>query len=109
MVMIGPTALEGEAPTEAPKPDTAKLDLYDALAEEALKGAKTGPSDEDVDAITSRIVEKLKAQSEWKEGDSEETLFAQARRIYWDWKDAKRKAEKSGKDEYLDTAPMGVC
>lgn len=105
MAQSGNVVDEGKAESAT---DTGAA-LYDKIASEALAMSDAGgPSDKDTSAVVAKIVEKLKEKNPLPEGASEEPLWDMARSMYWDWKDAQRKKEKSGTEECSCCEPDSV-
>lgn len=78
--------LEGEVTSSRYDDIVGKILSYDRSPEALVN---------DQDAIVARLVVKLKQTTGWKEGDSEQPLYSQAREMYWAWMDSERKKDSN--------------
>lgn len=81
-------------------------DGYASVVKEVMAGYDAEKAlSKDQDAVCARVVAELKKVKGWKEGESEEPLFQEARRMYWDWESKQRKKERSGQEELACCEP----
>lgn len=84
--------------------DNSGKDIYGEIvsAITALDGTQADIRD-DQDPIVARVVGELRKKYP---NTPEDALFTKARDLYWTWKDAERKKEKTGLEEFHDSSPM---
>lgn len=108
---MGAPNTKPDQPEGTPASDDSE-NTYATIVAEILKTEPAAPSDKDSDAVVAALVEELKKKPGYVAGSSEEPLFAQARSMYYDYRDKKRAAERAKKTgQTVDGAAesLGCC